>query len=234
MSGEVKVPLDCRLQLVADMVPEGSRAVDVGCDHAHLSIALIRSGRVASVIASDLRPGPLLSAKENVSRAGLADRIQLRLCDGLDGIAPGEADCVVMAGMGGILITGIIQRAGWLRDPAVSLVLQPMSDAYLVREMLWQSGFELEEEKAAVANRRVYSVLRARYTGKSKQPSPAECYAGLLPRGGQTERLRLEREIRSLRVQIEGVLASGREEERLKELQEICGELEEIVESMKG
>ena len=105
MSGQWHAQLDGRLRLTAEMVPAGARVADVGCDHARLPIALVRSGRCSSVIASDLRQGPLLSAQENIARAGLEDKISLRLSYGLDGIAPGEADCVVMAGMGGILIT---------------------------------------------------------------------------------------------------------------------------------
>lgn len=232
MSGAWLAALDGRLRLAAEMVPVGSRVADIGCDHARLPIALVRSGRCPSVIASDLRKGPLMSAKENVERAGLKGQIDLRLSDGLDGIAPGEVDCVVMAGMGGILITQIIERASWLKDSAICLVLQPMSDSHLVRQTLWEGGFAIEQEQAATANHRVYSVLRARYTGQKRMATPAECYAGLLPLGGRLERLRLEREMHSLTVQIDGLTRSGRAPERLQELTEIRSELHGWIGSM--
>ncbi len=232
MSGEWLAGLDGRLRLAAQMVPLGARTADVGCDHARLPIALVRSGRCPLVIASDLRQGPLKSARDNVVRAGLEEKIQLRQCDGLDGIAPGEVDCVVMAGMGGILITQIIARASWLKDPAVCLVLQPMSDAHLVRQALWESGFALEQEQAATANHRVYTVMRCRYTGRITEATLAECYAGLLPLGGRQESLRLEREVRALNVQIDGVSRAGKEPRRLQELIGIRDELCEMLARM--
>ena len=232
MNGEWLDGLDGRLRLAAQMVPPGARAADVGCDHARLPIALVRSGRCPLVIASDLRQGPLRSARDNVIRAGLEGKIQLRQCDGLDGIAPGEVDCVVMAGMGGILMTQIIERAFWLKDPAVCLVLQPMSDAHLVRRALWEGGFALEQERAATANRRVYTVMRFRYTGRITEATQAECYAGLLPLGGRQERLRLEREVRALNVQIDGVSRAGREPRRLQELTGIRDELCQMLACM--
>lgn len=228
-----QVHLDARLGLVASLVPEGVRAADVGCDHAQLPIALIQSGTCLSVIASDLREGPLASARDNVRRAGLTDRIALRRSDGLDQFSPGEADCVVMAGMGGILITQLIARADWLRSPEVCLVLQPMSDAHLVRKTLWESGFAIEDERAAVAHRRVYSALRARYCGKAWNPEPVQCYAGLLPHGGASERLRLEREAHSFAVQIDGLARSGREPQRLAELISLRDQLEDLISQMK-
>ena len=233
MSGQWHAQLDGRLRLTAEMVPAGARVADVGCDHARLPIALVRSGRCSSVIASDLRQGPLLSAQENIARAGLEDKISLRLSDGLDGIAPGEADCVVMAGMGGILITQIIQRAAGLKNPSVCLVLQPMSDAHLVRMALWDSGFALEREEAAMANRRVYSVMRARYCGQRQKYVPADCYAGLLTLGGELERRRLEREVRSLTVQIDGLARAGNEPQRLRELVGIRDELSQRINHMR-
>lgn len=233
MSGEWIAQLDGRLCLVADMVPPGARVADVGCDHARLPIALVSSGRCPLVIASDLRRGPLLSARGNVARAGLEDKIELRLCDGLDGIKPGEADCVVMAGMGGILITQIMERASWLKDSSICLVLQPMRDAHLVRRTLWDEGFALECERAAVANHRVYSVLRARYCGITRHYTPTDCYDGLLSGGGELERRKLEQVVRSLSVQINGLAGSGKDSQRLDNLQTIREELSQRIQQMK-
>ena len=230
MRGVDRFPLDDRLRAVLELVPPGSRVADVGCDHARLTIALLQSGRCERVIASDLRPGPLQTAQRNLTAAGLLDKTSLRLCDGLDGVAAGEVDCAVMAGMGGLLMLQIIDRAAWLRDPAVCVVLQPMRDVHKVRETLWRQGYTIEEERAALANRRVYVVLRARYTGRPADPDAAACYLGLLPQGGVTERCRLERECRSLRKQITGLQRAGDAPDRLKQLTAVYDRLErEIV-----
>ena len=75
-----------RLRAIAQQVPQGSVLADVGTDHALLPAWLLLEGRIPSAIASDLREGPLSRAKETVEQHGVADRVSLRLCDGLSGI----------------------------------------------------------------------------------------------------------------------------------------------------
>ena len=89
--------LDKRLQLVADMINEGAVIADVGTDHAYLPVYLVEQGKAPSAIASDLREGPLSHARQAVEAAGLQDKIDLRLSDGLDAVLPHEADCVVFS-----------------------------------------------------------------------------------------------------------------------------------------
>ena len=75
--------LDERLRAMAAYVVEGSRVADIGTDHAQLAIELIMSGRASRVIATDLNAGPLEAARKNIFAAGLDDRIDVRLGDGL-------------------------------------------------------------------------------------------------------------------------------------------------------
>ena len=92
------------MQANADMVSTGGVVADIGCDHGYLSIYLLESGKKDRAIAMDVRPGPLSSAEENIRLAGLSDSIELRLSDGLEKLSIGEADTVVIAGMGGPLM----------------------------------------------------------------------------------------------------------------------------------
>ena len=95
-----QIALSPRLRMAASLVPPGARLADIGTDHGYLPAALILEGAIPSAIASDLRPGPLARARETAVRYGLEDRLSLRLCDGLSGIGPEEADALVIAGMG--------------------------------------------------------------------------------------------------------------------------------------
>ena len=81
-----------RLQAIAEMVTPGSRIADVGTDHGYVPIYLMQSKRIVSAIASDVRPGPLARAKQNIEEAGLSDYIEVRLSDGLAALKKGEAD----------------------------------------------------------------------------------------------------------------------------------------------
>lgn len=75
--------LSKRLAAVAEFVPQGARLLDVGSDHAYLPIALMEEGKIDFAIAGEVVKGPYESAVHNVAGAGLADKIVVRLADGL-------------------------------------------------------------------------------------------------------------------------------------------------------
>lgn len=160
-----RVSLPPRLAAVAEWTPPACRLADVGADHGYLSIALVQSGRCRSVIACDVAAGPLDNARRNIEAAGVRG-IRLRLGDGLSAVAPGEVDCVAIAGMGGDLMARIIRDAGWLRSPDKRLVLQPMSAAEELRAYLYTAGFAIPRERAVLDRGRLYTVMEARFTGR--------------------------------------------------------------------
>ena len=84
--------LSDRLESIIDMVPRGEICADIGCDHGFTSIELVRRGISPSVVASDLREGPLASARENIKNAGLEEKIKLMISDGFDAYTPGEVN----------------------------------------------------------------------------------------------------------------------------------------------
>ena len=61
-----RVILSKRLQMLANMVTKGNRVVDIGCDHAYLSIYLVESGICPGGLAMDVRKGPLSAAEESI------------------------------------------------------------------------------------------------------------------------------------------------------------------------
>ncbi len=206
--------LDPRLGLVAQMVDPGRLLVDVGTDHAYLPVYLVENRMIPRAIASDLRKGPLAHAETAVTQAGLQEHIALRLSDGLDAIEPHEADCVVMAGMGGILITQLIEKAPWLQDATKTLVLQPMTDAPLLRAFLAENGFAIIDERATQDKKHVYTVIKAVYDGNKRTLSPLEALVGALDvNRGESERAFLQKEANSLQKQGSGLTAAGKQEQ---------------------
>ncbi len=49
--------LSLRLSAIANMVTEGNRLVDVGCDHGYLPVYLIETHRIPGAIAADVGKG---------------------------------------------------------------------------------------------------------------------------------------------------------------------------------
>ena len=97
-----------RLAVAAAYVPAGSVVADIGADHAYLPIYLVKTGRCARVIATELRSGPFQSALRQVAEHKLESNIDLRLGDGLTVLKPAEAGVLVLAGMGGNTIREIL------------------------------------------------------------------------------------------------------------------------------
>lgn len=173
--------LDARLQTVASLVRQGSRLADIGTDHALLPCTLVAEGRCPSAIASDIRPGPAAAASRSVETAGLSERIEVRLGDGLTTVQAHEVDDIAIAGMGGETIAAILSAAPWTKNEHYRLILQPMTRAERLRRFLFETGFSIQEERVISDGRHCYTVLCASYTGRAFAPDEALCYVGKLP-----------------------------------------------------
>jgi len=98
--------MNLRLNTLAQMVDPGSRVADIGTDHAYLPIELVKNKQINYAIASDIAKGPLQNAKNDIAEAGLQNKIETRLGPGLSTVNHNDdIDTVVIAGMGGKLIT---------------------------------------------------------------------------------------------------------------------------------
>ncbi|MDR1664352.1 MAG: class I SAM-dependent methyltransferase [Clostridiales bacterium] len=156
------VKLSERLQAVLGFV-RGKTLADIGADHAYIPIAACQSGLCETAIACDIKPGPLGKAAENIKAYNLESRIQTRLGAGLTPLHTGEADCIVIAGMGGMNIIEILTASLETAKAAKRLVLQPQRDLPKVKAALSAMGFLIEDEKTAREGDRFYPVVAARH-----------------------------------------------------------------------
>ena len=131
-----------RMLRTAEFISRGNRTADVGCDHAYTSIYLVEQGIAPQVIAMDVNKGPLARAKDNVEKFGMAERISLRLSDGLEALLQGEADTILIGGMGGPLMERILSAYPEKVDRAKELVLQPQSEIGQFRRFVQRSVAE--------------------------------------------------------------------------------------------
>lgn len=153
--------LSKRLQAVANLVTPGKRLADIGTDHGYVPIWLYEQGRIPSALAMDLREGPLQRAKEHIRMHGLDEKIKTRLSDGLEKLLPGEADSIVIAGMGGMLVVKILTQGQAVLDSVQELILQPQSDLDAVREYLHRTGFVIVQEEMVFEEGKYYPMMKA-------------------------------------------------------------------------
>jgi tRNA (adenine22-N1)-methyltransferase len=140
---------------------------DIGTDHAYIPIRLVQMGKIESAIATDINPGPIKIAKRNIEKYGLSDRICVRLGGGLTPLHKGEVETILIAGMGGELISSIIRKDLDKAHSARRLILQPMNAQYELRKMLEKNGFRIIEEDLALEGFKVYNLMTVE-TGHSQ------------------------------------------------------------------
>ena len=159
------IKISKRLQLVASFVSDNSTVIDVGCDHAHLSIYLCENKKNIKVFASDVNPNPLKKAQENIKKYHMDDKIEILLKDGINDLDK-SIDTVVISGMGGILMSEIIKNKENLTH-VKTLILSPNNEFPKVRETLKTIGYKIEKEKLITENNITYLVIKA-IIGKEK------------------------------------------------------------------
>ncbi len=255
---ETEAPsLSRRLLTIAGMVTEGSRLADIGTDHALIPVRLLMEGRIRYAYCCDIGRGPLLRAEQHIREWKVEDRAETRLSDGLAALTPGEADSVLIAGMGGLLIEKILRDCDSRRgeDGSTFLgtvrewILSPHSEWDAVRKYLCSSGRCITEERFLKEDGKFYVVIRA-VPGDGELPYEAAAGAGLSPETAEhygpllclhpepvfTEYLETEKKKRQMiREKLERAeqLSGGSSDSRMSRFSELDHEEQMIEEALK-
>lgn len=155
------IKLSKRLQTIASFVESGSRVADIGTDHAYIPVWLVQQQVAAHAIAMDIGAGPLRRAQEHIESYGLSGRIETRLSDGLAGLNPGEADTIVIAGMGGALMLRIVAAGSHVRDQVRRWIFSPQSELEEFRRGIGALGLAISDETMLCEDGKFYHVIVA-------------------------------------------------------------------------
>ena len=137
----------------------------------------------------------------------------------MTGINPHEVDEIVIAGMGGELISQIIDGASWVKKEKKRLILQPVSSESDLRIYLRDNKFKLERERAVLSFGRIYTVFSAIYTGKLNKTEIEYPYVGkLYEEVNKTSVEYLKRQIKDLENQNKGNLLRKNKEDYFSNL----------------
>lgn len=163
-----------RLKTAAGLVGDGKRLADVGTDHGYVPIYLMEQGRIPCAIAMDINRGPLARAKEHIRRFGMESYIQTRISDGVAALGAGEADSILIAGMGGGLVIHILESGSGVCRSVSELVLQPQSELARVRSFLDENGYVVETEEMVKEDGKYYPMMRVHYEPSAKETAPRD------------------------------------------------------------
>lgn len=198
-----------RLRACAEYVV-GEKACDVGTDHGYLTAELLLSGKCSFAIAADINEKPLDSARSTLHKHGLDGRSQLVLSDGVKNVDLDGVTDIIIAGMGGELISAILSQKPL---GGINLVLQPMTKAPYLRRFLAENGFELLDETAVEESGRLYTVMNAVFTGKKREIGELEALVGKLLLSDKTAKQMLLGISEKLKKESDALKASGNAEQ---------------------
>ena len=149
-----------RLEMVASFVPQGAVLLDVGSDHAYLPIELMKEGRINRAIAGEVVAGPYQSAVKNVKEHDLEEKIQVRLANGLAAFEESDKVSVItIAGMGGRLISTILEEGLDKLANVERLILQPNNREDELRSWLQEHRFQIVAESILEEAGKFYEIL---------------------------------------------------------------------------
>lgn len=156
------IQLSKRLLAVANFVPAGRRLLDVGSDHAYLPLYLLEQGQITSAVAGEVVAGPYQSARKNAQNSSFADRLAVRLADGLAALEPTDGiDTVTICGMGGRLIASILENGRAELRGINRLILQPNNREDDLRLWLSSNGYAIQAEAILEEHGKIYEIIVA-------------------------------------------------------------------------
>lgn len=147
-----------RLKTIGDLVPLSSYPLDIGCDHALLSIYLVKEKGIKKAVASDNKSGPLKKAKENVNFYKVKDKVELIEAEGLNSYKEG-IDTITISGMGGLNINRILENNKSYLKNINTIILSPNNYSIAVKRKLLKLGYYISDEKLVKENNIIYQIL---------------------------------------------------------------------------
>ena len=228
--------LSQRLSSVASMVTAGNCLADVGTDHGYVPIYLYERNVIPHAIAMDVNKGPLERATLHIAESGMKEAIETRLSDGLAALKPGEAESVVIAGMGGPLIIRILSAYPETTESLKELILQPQSEIPEVRIWLYENGYEIVEEHMVFEDGKYYPMFKAVKNPQTERLSDLEYKFGKLSVLGEKDVLKayLVREVTNKQNILKKLMEENSEKSkgRAEEMKALLAELEEMLREM--
>lgn len=155
------IKLSKRLRAIVNFCDKNKIIADIGTDHGFVPNFLYEEDYNRKIIATDISLNSLNKAIEFTELRGNKGKIEHIVCNGLEKIPPVEQ--IIIAGMGGILISKILDRDFEKARQAEKLILQPMQQVDYLRKFLYDKGFKILDEKIVFEDNKFFHIIVANY-----------------------------------------------------------------------
>lgn len=145
-----------RLETIVKYINSNDIVADIGCDHGYLLELCIKNKQIKKGYAIDNKIGPLNSAKRNLFKY---DNITFKLSDGLKMVDETDINCVVIAGMGGMLINQILSDSLDKFMNINKIIVCPNRNMDKVRQFFNKNGFKIVNEDIVYEDEKYYEII---------------------------------------------------------------------------
>ncbi len=218
--------LSLRLSKVASYVDKGAYVADVGADHGLLTIYLANEGIVSYIEAIENKKSPFSRlAKAVEENVGDREKVSLSFSSGLEDLDH-KINEVIIAGMGGRLISSILNEHKEKLANVDTLIIDAHSEWDIVLLTAARLGYKVEEGYFFYEDDVFYSVWKLKKTDEDIVYDKSELLFG--PKICQKEEKDLKRFISEKKKQYEELLRKDIPTKRKEEVKEALSLLEEM------
>ncbi|NLW52882.1 MAG: SAM-dependent methyltransferase [Tissierellia bacterium] len=155
--------MSTRLDIIVEMVDENKIVCDVGTDHGITAMRVYDEKSPKKVIGTDISKNSLQKLRDKIKDTNY--QIDTVVTDGIKDLALYNPEVIIISGMGGFLISEIIDRGLDVAKKADKLILQANNSLSHLRMYLKEKGFLITDEKIAFDEDIYYDVIEAHFTG---------------------------------------------------------------------
>ena len=141
-----------RLEKIIEFVEKNSIVADIGTDHGLVPIYLSKNKIAKRIIGIDISEKSLLKLKLKIENNLKYQNIYPIVSDGLKVLKPFEVDTIIISGMGGLLISKIIEESPEIAKSASILILQGNNNIEALRRFLHKNGYSIVDESDVFEN----------------------------------------------------------------------------------
>lgn len=144
-----------RIEELTNYIAPYNVIADVGCDHGYLIKIAFDKGLIKKAYAIDNKTSPLENAKKNLNSY---NNVTFLLSDGLDDL-PLDTEVIVIAGMGGALVTKILEKNFHKLETVKRIIIEANRNTELVRMFAINNGFKIVSEKIIEEEDIFYEII---------------------------------------------------------------------------
>lgn len=151
-----------RIEFIIKNLEKVDTLADIGTDHGYVPLIALDREICNKALACDINKDPLDKARLNAVLEGIGDELEFRLGGGFTPLNVGEANEVIIAGMGGNLIRDILEDDNEKVKAVDYLILVPAQNPEVLREYLYKNNYEIIKEDLCYDEGIYYELFKVR------------------------------------------------------------------------